>query len=274
MRLPLELLLSLLLLGLCNAHHGKASFLDSVSEDLGSGEEASEDTEDITTTILRLNNGSRDLLFEGDLMIPTTRSARKCLNRPDNCLWPKNRNGDVEVPYKLSEKYDDKSQIERAMRDLESETCIRFVPYRRQRGYLNIEPRFGCSSTVGYVGDRQKLSLQKGCLVFGIIQHELMHALGFFHEQSRSDRDRHIRINFENILNYKNNFEKHDTNNLGVPYDYSSVLHYGKTAFAKPGMESMTPIPNPNVEIGQRRRASPADFLKINRLYKCRMHLG
>uniref|UniRef100_A0A672JHB0 Metalloendopeptidase n=1 Tax=Salarias fasciatus TaxID=181472 RepID=A0A672JHB0_SALFA len=265
MRLPLELLLSLLLLGLCNAHHGKASFLDSVTVQW--------------VKYLRWCTGLYDfyLLFEGDLMIPTTRSARKCLNRPDNCLWPKNRNGDVEVPYKLSEKYarDDKSQIERAMRDLESETCIRFVPYRRQRGYLNIEPRFGCSSTVGYVGDRQKLSLQKGCLVFGIIQHELMHALGFFHEQSRSDRDRHIRINFENILSYyKNNFEKHDTNNLGVPYDYSSVLHYGKTAFAKPGMESMTPIPNPNVEIGQRRRASPADFLKINRLYKCRMHLG
>uniref|UniRef100_A0A672JK85 Metalloendopeptidase n=1 Tax=Salarias fasciatus TaxID=181472 RepID=A0A672JK85_SALFA len=251
MRLPLELLLSLLLLGLCNAHHGKASFLDSVSEDLGSGE-----------------GESLDLLFEGDLMIPTTRSARKCLNRPDNCLWPKNRNGDVEVPYKLSEKYGGVPVhcITKTL-DLESETCIRFVPYRRDTDEWR--------TVLGRIPNRQKLSLQKGCLVFGIIQHELMHALGFFHEQSRSDRDRHIRINFENILSYyKNNFEKHDTNNLGVPYDYSSVLHYGKTAFAKPGMESMTPIPNPNVEIGQRRRASPADFLKINRLYKCRMHLG
>jgi hypothetical protein len=57
------------------------------------------------------------------------------------------------------------------------------------------------------------------------------HAIGFNHEQSRSDRDGFVRIRNENIpppLQF--NFNKLPTNqvtNLGVAYDYRSVMHYG-----------------------------------------------
>uniref|UniRef100_A0A3Q2DKB9 Metalloendopeptidase n=1 Tax=Cyprinodon variegatus TaxID=28743 RepID=A0A3Q2DKB9_CYPVA len=66
------------------------------------------------------------------------------------------------------------------------------------------------------------------------------------------------------------NFQKQDTNNLNTPYDYSSIMHYGRYAFAvASGRETITPIPNPNVQIGQRQGMSSWDIRRINLLYRC-----
>uniref|UniRef100_A0A8C5GSV7 Metalloendopeptidase n=1 Tax=Gouania willdenowi TaxID=441366 RepID=A0A8C5GSV7_GOUWI len=211
-----------------------------------------------------------DFLLEGDIVLPKTRNALKCLNRKFSCLWPK-RNGRVEVPYTLDDKYDqtEKADILRAMKGFEWKTCIRFIPRSRQTGYLSIVPRFGCSSLVGYLGDKQMVSLQKfGCITQGIIQHELLHALGFYHEHTRSDRDYYVTINWQNVQkNFEFNFQKQDTNNQDAPYDYSSVMHYGRTAFGARGAETITPYPDSSVSIGQRECLSDIDIYKINRLY-------
>ena len=58
-----------------------------------------------------------------------------------------------------------------------------------------------CWSFVGRRGKKQVVSLAKsGCVYHKVIQHELLHALGFNHEQSRSDRDSHVRILYKNII--------------------------------------------------------------------------
>ncbi|CAG5851654.1 unnamed protein product [Menidia menidia] len=227
---------------------------------------------DMTTRILTANNGTEKLLMEGDLLFPTSRNAMTCWY--NSCLWRKASNGQVVVPYVVSSQFPsyERQMIEGAMRAFAGRTCVRFVPRRNENDYISIGSQQGCWSALGRQGGRQELSLNRGgCMYGGVIQHELNHALGFQHEQTRSDRDSYVQINWNNIIQSSAyNFQKQNTNNLNTPYDYSSIMHYGRTAFSVGyGRETITPIPNRNVAIGQRNGLSRWDIQRINLLYKC-----
>ena len=54
----------------------------------------------------------------------------------------------------------------------------------------------------------QKLSLARGCHHATTAMHELFHALGFWHEQSRRDRDNYVNIIWSNIPSqYQSQFQ-------------------------------------------------------------------
>jgi len=231
-------------------------------------------TDDISTTILEANRDISHLLMGGDLALPNKRNAMTCWQ--DYCRWTKSPSGLVEVPYTISSYFYDseKAIIEKAMEMFHAKTCVRFVPYTSQPDYISIESKTGCWSVLGRTGGKQQLSLSiSGCVKHGVVQHELLHALGFNHEQTRSDRDQYVRINWEHIHKANAyNFQKRNTNNLNTPYDYSSVMHYGRTSFGMwPGDETITPIPDSTVEIGQRDNMSTIDIQRINTLYECGM---
>ncbi|XP_069805664.1 embryonic protein UVS.2-like [Dendropsophus ebraccatus] len=229
-----------------------------------------EEPQGIFSQILKANKDITLAVREGDILIPPDRSAIKCTQ----CLWPKSASGTVNVPYAFAFNYSDlqRNLFKTSMEEYQSLTCIRFVNRTTEDNFLNIMAAQGCVASLGRVGGGQLVGLSPtGCIYRGIIQHELNHALGFYHEHMRSDRDDYVTIMYQNIPeDHLGDFNKANTNNLGLKYDYGSVMHYDKYAFTNTsGQPTILPKPDPNVPIGQRDGLSPLDVAKINRLYQC-----
>ncbi|XP_033118735.1 zinc metalloproteinase nas-13-like [Anneissia japonica] len=221
------------------------------------------------STILKANKQVDDTvhLFEGDIV--QTMSLENAL-KDNNKRWP---NG--QVPYVISSQFDTyaKSQIQKAIDRYHAETCIRFVKRANEQNYINIVSKDGCYSAVGVSGGAQELSLANGCYQYvGIILHEMMHAVGFFHEQSRTDRDSHITINWNNIEDgMAYNFDSYPStyiDDLGTNYDYNSIMHYDQYAFSKNGNPTIVPKQSGAV-IGNIADFSTIDIQKINKYYEC-----
>ncbi|XP_050094470.1 seminal metalloprotease 1-like [Anopheles aquasalis] len=219
--------------------------------------------------------------FEGDMVLDDeqldfVRGKRNGLLEPTR-RWP---NGIVS--YYINEQDFTPEQvqhIELGVRLLESQSCLRFHRVEADAvAYINVRGTgSGCSSVVGYNGRAQNLNLQpypvgQGCFRIGTVVHEFLHALGFYHQQSASDRDDFVEIVYDNIeAGTENNFNIYPSTTVtdfGVRYDYGSVMHYSATAFSKNGQRTIIPK-DPNASIGQRIGMSERDISKLNHMYGC-----
>ncbi|CDW52714.1 zinc metalloproteinase nas 4 [Trichuris trichiura] len=183
-------------------------------------------------------------------------------------MWP-NRT----VPYMPMFKNEEFAGIlHKAMKAIERETCVRFVPCDKKNIseclLIYATEEIVCQSTVGRQYPKKSFMLLnlRECKIGGLLQHELLHTLGFQHEHSRPDRDTFIIINWENVReNAAQNFEKYPWTlyPVNTPYDYGSIMHYSEYSFNKyGGRRTLTTFKEAARKMGQRVSMSPWDIAK------------
>jgi hypothetical protein len=99
--------------------------------------------------------------------------------------------------------------------------------------------------------------------------------IGFYHQQSASNRDDYVKIVWENISPGKeSNFNKYNSSyvsDYGTKYDYNSIMHYSGTAFSKNKNATIVALQNVT-QLGQREGFSEDDIVKLNRMYDSNCH--
>lgn len=132
-----------------------------------------------------------------------------------------------------------------------------------------------CRSYIGRIPSSfqpQPVTLGAGCVFLPTIVHELGHAIGFFHEHSRPDRDEYITVIKDNVipgfLGAFSTVAPRFSNSFNFGYDYASIMHYSPTTFALGGTEAI--VTNvPEIHFGDAAELSPLDIAKANALYQC-----
>ncbi|XP_078358962.1 nematocyst expressed protein 6-like isoform X3 [Oculina patagonica] len=189
-------------------------------------------------------------------------------------LWP---NG--IIPFVINPRIDKKGNqlIRNSMQAWQKHVCVHFKEREQEQDYVEFVYKKGCWSYVGHIGQRQEVSIGRFTedppCEQGSLTHELGHALGFYHEQNRPDRDKYVKINLHNIRSgTERNFKKASEDTIdsrGVEYDYGSIMHYSKYAGNnRPGVVTIQSR-DPNAELGQRKGPSKLDIKQARLMYNC-----
>lgn len=152
----------------------------------------------------------------------------------DRSLWAANLWPGGVVPYAMNANVNatNANRLRIAMNELETVCNVSYVPRTSETNYIMVQDSTGNNSFVGRIGGSQLVNLINWSTRY-IICHELMHALGIYHEQQRSDRGTFVVINQANIQSqyYSANFPI----NGGAPqgtYDFESIMHYDPCSFS------------------------------------------
>lgn len=185
-------------------------------------------------------------VFEGDILVsnelidflkkddttPSNNSQSKFantdkINSSPGILSQRWTNSTINFKISLNERRDD---ILWAINHIKSNTNIDFSEIS-SGNYIDFISSDGCSSYIGMTGGRQEIRLATGC-GRGSIIHEICHALGVFHEQSRPDRDNYVTINWKNITpGRSHNFDTELAYNYG-DFDFGSIMMYSPWSFS------------------------------------------
>lgn len=210
-------------------------------------------------------------VIHGDLIIGEVsdnqhlKSLSGKVSEPALRTWPTN-----EIPVYIQPNLQNRERVHEALAYFTG-TNVSFVPYVNQEDALVFENGNGnCKSYLGYIGGKQPIYLSEGCSAQAVA-HEIMHALGFVHEQNRVDRDNYIDIVWSNIEPKSGlNFEKFSSSMMQVSglskFDFESIMIYPQTMFSVNGQVTMKSKVDGQT-ISPRQSLSSKDVERINKIY-------
>jgi len=183
------------------------------------------------------------------------------------------------IPYEIDSSLPNEAiqLIRQAAEHIRSKTgnCIKFVPRNGQKEYIKMFRGNGCWSYLGMTGwYPQQLSLGQYCWYIGTVIHELLHAVGFDHEQNRPDRDNYLEIYRQNILSgQEHNFDKTPGGQTYNDFDFNSIMLYGEYAFSRqrdvlPTMRDRS-RQHKLTEPYDKQEMTVFDVYQIKRFYNC-----
>jgi hypothetical protein len=221
------------------------------------------------------------VFLQGDILLPPGAGKQR-----NAILKPKRWTNGI-LPYVINSTgytQADIDMIKEGMRTIERHTCIRFPERTNEKNYIVVVNGGGCSSHVGMLGNNwpvQYVSLNKdACMIHRTIVHELLHAIGLHHEQSRYDRDDYLTIHKDKLAD-PNAFEgvnlvimpETETSFYGIPYNYASVMQYSAWDLGNNRVGDIVMEPKDLsmlAVMGYSKTANETDFEKVRRLYECK----
>jgi hypothetical protein len=182
------------------------------------------------------------------------------------------------VPYTISDA-PFPNRVTDAIDLIEDQTPgVRFVLRTSESNYVTFQNSTGCSSEIGMIGGQQFINLASGCST-GNAAHEILHALGMYHEHTRCDRDGFVTIDYDEVEDgKKHNFHKAGSGSEGGAcsgafdigaYDFGSMMHYPFDAFAIGSNPTIIPIVTvpAGVTVGQRSQVGDTDVETVDQRY-------
>lgn len=184
-------------------------------------------------------------------------------------LWPSST-----IPFHIQPDLPNPERVLQALQLFEG-TVIKFVKYENthERALVFENGEQHCYSYVGHTVAKQPILISPRCSPSDIA-HEILHALGFVHEQNRTDRDTYLDVRMDNVEEpFKINFEKLPPDFMKVSglgeFDYQSLMIYTPDMFAKPGQVTMEPRSRDKL-INPSPGLSAGDIDRLNRAYRGR----